>query len=47
MLLVLMTLEKCFAVYFPLQVKTVCTVKTAMWTSGISEVVLGGYNNDA
>ena len=29
MLLVLMTLEKCFAVYFPLQAKTVCTVKNS------------------
>ena len=29
MLLVLMLVEKCFAVYFPLKAKTVCTVKTA------------------
>ena len=28
MLLVLMSLEKCFAVYFPLKSKTVCTVKS-------------------
>ena len=33
MLLVLMSVEKCFAVYFPLKSKTVCTVKTAKWAT--------------
>ena len=43
-LLVLMSLEKCFAVYFPLKSKTVCTVQTAKWATGIVGVILGGYN---
>ena len=43
MLLVLMSIEKCFAVYFPLKAKTVCTVKTAKWASGTVEVILAGY----
>ena len=45
MLLVLMSLEKCFAVYFPLKAKTVCTVKTAKWTTGIVGVMLAGYDS--
>ena len=44
MLLVLMSIEKCFAVYFPLKVKSVCTVKTAKWATGILGVTLAGYN---
>ena len=44
MLLVLMSLEKCFAVYFPLKSKSVCTVKTAKWATGIVGVSLAGYN---
>ena len=44
MLLILMSLEKCFAVYFPLKSKTVCTVKTAKWSTGIVGVILAGYN---
>ena len=43
-LLVLMSVEKCFAVYFPLKAKSVCTVKTAKWATGTSGVVLAGYN---
>ena len=44
MLLVLMSLEKCFAVYFPLKSKTVCTVKTAKWATGIIGIIMAGYN---
>ena len=44
MLLVLMSLEKCFAVYFPLKSKTICTVKTAKWATGVVGIILGGYN---
>ena len=44
MLLVLMSVEKCFAVYFPLKSKTVCTVKTAKWATGMTGVILMGYN---
>ena len=45
MLLVLMSIEKCFAVYFPLKSKSICTVKTAGWVSGIVGVILAGYNS--
>ena len=45
MLLVLMSLiSKCFAVYFPLKSKTICTVKTGKWATGIVGIVLVGYN---
>ena len=40
----MMSLEKCFAAYFPLKSKTVCTVKTAKWVTGVVGVILGGYN---
>ena len=43
-LLVLMSIEKCFAVYFPFKSKTVCTVRTAKWATGIVGVILAGYN---
>ena len=39
-----MSVEKCFAVYFPLKSKAVCTVKTAKWSTGIVGVILAGYN---
>ena len=39
-----MSIEKCFAVYFPLKSKTVCTVRTAKWTTGIVGIVLAGYD---
>ena len=39
-LLVSMSVEKFFALYFPLRTKTICTVKTAKWVCGISAVVL-------
>ena len=45
MLLVVMSLEKCFAVYFPLKSKSVCTVKTAKWVTGIFGVILAGCNS--
>ena len=44
MLLVLMSFEKCFAVYFPLKSKTVCTVKTAKWATGFVGVMLAVYD---
>ena len=40
-----MSVEKCFAVYFPLKSKTVGTVKTAKWATGIVGVILAGYNS--
>ena len=45
MLLVLMSLEKCFAVYFPIKAKIICTVKTAKWTNGVSGVILAAYHS--
>ena len=39
-----MSLEKCFVVYFPLKSKTVCTVKTAKWATGICGVILAAYS---
>ena len=44
-LLVLMSFEKCFAVYFPLMSKTVCPVKTAKWVTGIAGALLASYNS--
>ena len=35
-----MSLEKSFAVYFPLKAKTVCTVGMAKWTTGAAGIVL-------
>ena len=35
-----MSLEKCFAVYFPLKAKSVCTVRTAKWATGVAGIVL-------
>ena len=40
-----MSLEKCFAVYFPLKSKTICTVRTAKWTTGVVGVILAGYDS--
>ena len=45
MLLVLMSVEKCFAVYFPLKAKTICTVKTAKWATGIVGIVYVSSNS--
>ena len=45
MLLVLMSVEKCFAVYFPFKSKTICTVRTAKWATGILGIVLAGYDS--
>ena len=45
MLLVLMSFEKCFAVYFPFKSETVCTVKTAKRATGIVGLILVGYNS--
>ena len=39
-----MSLEKCFAVYFSLKSKIVCTVKTAKRVTGVFGVILAGYN---
>ena len=45
MLLVLMSIEKSFAVYFPLKSKTICTVRTAKWATGVVGVIIAGYDS--
>ena len=44
MLLVLMSVEKCIALYFPLRANEVCTVKTAKYVTGIVGIILCGYD---
>ena len=43
-ILVLMSVEKCFAIYFPLKSKTLCTVRTAKLATGITGVIITAYN---
>ena len=43
-LLAIMSVEKCYALYFPLKAKTVCTVKTAKWMCSISAILYFAYN---
>ena len=43
-LLVVMSLERFFALYFPLKSKTVCTVKTAKWATTILALIFLAYN---
>ena len=45
MLLVMMSLEKCYAVFLPFKSKTVCTVRTAKWSTGIVGLILAGYDS--
>ena len=40
----IMTVEKCFALYFPLQSKSICTVSTAKKVSAVAALVLFGFN---
>ena len=44
MLLVLMSVEKCFAVYCSLKPKTACTVKSAKWAKCIVGGIIAGYD---
>ena len=43
-LLVIMAIEKFFALYFPLKSKTICTVKTAKWATGVSAFIFFTYD---
>ena len=43
-LLIIMCIEKFLALYFPLRMKTFCTVKTARLVTGISAIVFVAYN---
>ena len=44
-LLSIMSIEKFFALYFPLKTRSVCTVKTAKWVSLISFLLYVAYNS--
>ena len=46
-LLVIMSIEKFFALYFPLKTRSVCTVGTARWVSGITALVFIAFNAQA
>ena len=46
-LLVIMTIEKFFALYFPLQTRSACTVRIARWVSGITALVFIIFNAQA
>ena len=44
-LLVMMSVEKCIVVYFPLKVRNICTVKTAKWACLVAAIVLAAFNS--
>ena len=44
-LLVVMCIEKFMALYFPLRVKSFCTVKTAKWVCSIAAFLLAGFDS--
>ena len=39
-----MAVEKFFALYFPLRSKSICTVKTAKWTTGSAGIIFFAFN---
>ena len=43
-LLVMMSVEKCIVVYFPLKVRDICTVKTANWACLAAAIVFVVFN---
>ena len=45
MLLAVMSIEKFFALYFPLKAKSYCTVGTAKWVTSILAVLMAGLNS--
>ena len=42
-----MTAEKCFALYFPLKARYICTVRSAQWTSVVMVTVFIVYNSQS
>ena len=44
MLVAVMSIEKLFALYFPLKAKTYCTVGTAKWVTSILALIIAGLN---
>ena len=43
-MLVIMSIEKCFALYFPLKTKGICTVKTTKWATFLTVLSLASFN---
>ena len=43
-ILVIITIEKCFALYFPFKAKTICTVRTAKRVSLVTAVIYVAFN---
>ena len=41
----MMSVEKFFALYFPLKTRSICTVKTAKWVTSISVLIFAGYQS--
>ena len=44
-LLVIMSVEKCFALYFPLKTKNICTVRTAKWVTFFTALIFIIFNS--
>ena len=44
-LLVMMSVEKCIVVYFPLKVRNICTVKTAKWACLVAALIIAAFNS--
>ena len=44
-ILAMMCIEKFFALYFPLKTRSICTVRTAKWVTGITAVCLAIVNS--
>ena len=44
MLLAVMSVEKFFALYFPLKAKSYCTVGIAKWVTSILALLIAGFN---
>ena len=44
-LLVVMSIDKCIVVYFPLKTKNICTVKTAKWACLIAAIVFAVFES--
>ena len=45
MLLAVMSIEKCIALFFPLKAKSYCTVGTAKWVTTILAVIMAAFNS--
>ena len=43
-ILVIMSIEKVFVLYFPFKAKSICTTKTAKWTCLITACIFAGYD---